>query len=1313
MRGWMGGALLAAAMQAGAVELTVRAADVPLDPNRGFTIYSQLIGGLSLRACGAFDHERLSFKSGVAVLDLPASASCGFPQEYAVSQGDTSLTFTMGAAPSTLSARLVQPGERGPCTVTTDPQGPAAPSPGDCWIEGEAPWELRVRAGGDWRSIGGGGPGGGTIADGSVSERKLSTAALAALAGRAFDHVGDALDRGDQDATADLDFLHSDDPDTIIGRIKTGVVVLTDVAKDGDDATKLRDAASWRSALDLDQAVNEGPFDARLDVLEVTDQHLHQESVHATRARVVFTNRNIGYSLSGATQLPTEAAEGDRVTWVIQNNVPTDPDVECTNALSDLIARRRVVRDGLGLTDTNGVRCDEGDDTYHLGIDSDGDPFVGSSEGSATIPFFVTISTYRFTVDATAHLKLAPTAGTVGLSIDSAGRLEADIRPTADLPTLPTATERASADADDVMALRADKSGYDLINPRPQVSTNAEFEVQGGIWLAVPGTRGTLTPAPIGTAETGFTGFGSEHAGRLSRRWAVVMSSASPPKTPATLYINGVAFELSQSTVSSSWWRMPVTAGRGDPTAGQTYELRVTYTDGSDQLFGHTLGVSAADYTDLRLAVAKAGLYPSGCPTGQVPKGTGADAAFGCAVDATGGGGGGATNLGYTPSATQGVVTSSSGTDATIPAATATNAGLMLPAEKTKLAGVADNAEVNVLPDWNATTGDGVIQNKPTIPTLPDTATLAEARAGTEEGTRLFSPKLVADAIGALATGGDGGTAGGTTTLIDYTYPSAPSMEPNATEVPAAQWTSPGTLTAADDAKWLLVEVAITNQATGTDAKPVTDTAWFPLQRWRQDTNSALTRNIYDYPMAFYASNVRGFREYRISLGKGPNGRLALLADNSEARLKYIKVQILDGFGGGSAGSVLEPLTADPTTGDEDEIANVAVDLRARVPSGEQTNVLHCTSGTGYTGRVSPYRGCVADGITFEYDPVSGGNRPLFKATMPSIVTAATIYFRSNFGGAVTYGQMARQGATQNWQSGNDGARAEAAVGASMVVQFFSNAAFTTPLAVLPRTDRWVDWLPMIRHLKSIGLTDEDVQRALLAGKRFEIITRTAYDALSSKDPDTIYLTTGDAEQPPSYTSHTSLSSLPTSGMTVGDLHVVTQGTGVNAAVTRFVAVSATELKCVGGVTADLLNIDFGTPASGSGQDVSVPTAERWHRLPVAGQSGQFHRWDFRFPFFAVITGGINNTSGPWFNDRTWKYIDGEAVRGATAGTSGQASPAAQSVEIFTWYGNASNNWKRVRFGRQVDGSNAPWILVAIDDIGKQVYPLRIRGSCG
>ena len=53
-------------------------------------------------------------------------------------------------------------------------------------------------------------------------------------------------------------------------------------------------------------------------------------------------------------------------------------------------------------------------------------------------------------------------------------------------------------------------------------------------------------------------------------------------------------------------------------------------------------------------------------------------------------------NLGYTASATQGVVTSSAGTDATLPAADGTNAGLLLPADFTKLSFLTVTSAVNL-----------------------------------------------------------------------------------------------------------------------------------------------------------------------------------------------------------------------------------------------------------------------------------------------------------------------------------------------------------------------------------------------------------------------------------------------------------------------------------------------------------------------------------------------------------------------------------------------------------------------------------------
>jgi nitrogen fixation protein len=74
------------------------------------------------------------------------------------------------------------------------------------------------------------------------------------------------------------------------------------------------------------------------------------------------------------------------------------------------------------------------------------------------------------------------------------------------------------------------------------------------------------------------------------------------------------------------------------------------------------------------------------------------------------------TNLSYLPDPANGVIDNDNGTSATIPLTTSTDAGLFSPAEKTKLAGIETGAQANVNADWNATTGDAQILNKPSIP---------------------------------------------------------------------------------------------------------------------------------------------------------------------------------------------------------------------------------------------------------------------------------------------------------------------------------------------------------------------------------------------------------------------------------------------------------------------------------------------------------------------------------------------------------------------------------------------------------------------
>lgn len=95
-------------------------------------------------------------------------------------------------------------------------------------------------------------------------------------------------------------------------------------------------------------------------------------------------------------------------------------------------------------------------------------------------------------------------------------------------------------------------------------------------------------------------------------------------------------------------------------------------------------------------------------------------------VAAGGGGGGGATDLAYTAGATGGTVTSSTGTDATLTLADGTNAGLMAPAQHTKLAGIATGATAN---SADATLLDRANHTgTQTAATISDFSTAADAR---------------------------------------------------------------------------------------------------------------------------------------------------------------------------------------------------------------------------------------------------------------------------------------------------------------------------------------------------------------------------------------------------------------------------------------------------------------------------------------------------------------------------------------------------------------------------------------------------------
>lgn len=76
-------------------------------------------------------------------------------------------------------------------------------------------------------------------------------------------------------------------------------------------------------------------------------------------------------------------------------------------------------------------------------------------------------------------------------------------------------------------------------------------------------------------------------------------------------------------------------------------------------------------------------------------------------------------------------------------------------AEKTKLGNIEAGAQVNVKPDWNATSGDAEILNKPTIPTVPSNVSAFNNDAGYLTQHQDISGKANVADLANVATSGD------------------------------------------------------------------------------------------------------------------------------------------------------------------------------------------------------------------------------------------------------------------------------------------------------------------------------------------------------------------------------------------------------------------------------------------------------------------------------------------------------------------------------------------------------------------------------
>ena len=145
-----------------------------------------------------------------------------------------------------------------------------------------------------------------------------------------------------------------------------------------------------------------------------------------------------------------------------------------------------------------------------------------------------------------------------------------------------------------------------------------------------------------------------------------------------TLTVTGTS---GAATLSGATLNIPQYSGATDLTTSQTStNFTINSSTGTDAVVplgnGTSAGATSNDYTSTEKT--KLGKYPSTATNGKILQGNGTSYVEIATPTGT-------TNLGYTASTTDGTVTSSTGTSATIPLANGTNAGLLTAAEKTKL----------------------------------------------------------------------------------------------------------------------------------------------------------------------------------------------------------------------------------------------------------------------------------------------------------------------------------------------------------------------------------------------------------------------------------------------------------------------------------------------------------------------------------------------------------------------------------------------------------------------------------------------------
>lgn len=346
----------------------------------------------------------------------------------------------------------------------------------------------------------------------------------------------------------------------------------------------------------------------------------------------------------------------------------------------------------------------------------------------------------------------------------------------------------------------------------------------------------------------------------------------------------------------------------------------------------------------------------------EITVGSGLSLSGGTLSATGGGGGGGATDLGYVASPTDGTVTSDTGTDATLPLSDGTNAGLMSPAQHSKLAGIEAGAQVNDVTSVAGRTGAVTLSASDVagltavatsgayadLSGRPALATVATSGEYTDLSGR--------PALSTVATSGDYADLSNRPALGTAAALNVPAVG-NATTIQVVKGDD-SRLT--DAREWTAATVSQAEAEAGTDTTRKAFTAqrvWQAMAAWLLTVSTAAGRAI---------MTAADAAAQRAALGLGTAATTAASAYATAAQ-------------GGKADTALQPTIADAKG---DIIVATAADTLARLAVGADGTVL-----TADSAEASGVKWATPSGGGGSYEVATFADLP-----DPTTVTAGRVY---------------------------------------------------------------------------------------------------------------------------------------------------------------------------------------------------------------------------------------------------------------------------------------------------------------------------------